>query len=97
MQGGGGSSVTRRQAFAKALDFPDRGCFFAPSCLGCPLPVCVYEVPNGVALARRVNEALRVRRLRQQGASVEEIAMAIGRGRRTVYRLLEDTSQRAIR
>ena len=38
-------------------DYPDRGCWLAPSCLECPLPACRHDLPPD--LLRKVLARLR--------------------------------------
>ncbi|MGD9891810.1 MAG: hypothetical protein AB7R89_06035 [Dehalococcoidia bacterium] len=35
----------RRQRLPQLPEHPDEGCRYHPSCLSCPFPVCVFEVP----------------------------------------------------
>ena len=46
-------------------DYPDRGCWLAPSCLDCPLPVCRHDLPPGLlkkTLDRLRSETMAARR-----------------------------------
>jgi hypothetical protein len=82
-------SRVRADALPDGFDYPDLGCSFAPSCLTCPLPRCRYEWPYLVPVLRQDMRAPKAQALRSQGASIEEIQLAVGVSRRTVYRLLE--------
>ena len=65
----------------------DSGCpdLDIPTCLGCPLPACRYDLPpkRAGALARWA----RLRALLAAGSTVEAAADAIGVSRRTGFRL----------
>lgn len=68
-------------------DFKDLGCIVWPSCLDCPLPRCVLEMPhdNAPTLAR----AVRILQHRLDGRSRDQIIAAEQISRRTYYRILE--------
>ncbi len=70
-------------------NYADKGCEVAPLCTDCPLPVCKHDMtPEEQASARyQVRDTL-IRKLRDAGATVEQIAEAGGLGRRTVSRIL---------
>ena len=62
----------------------DNGCRLHPSCLGCPRPVCIYDVPLQVQLK---NGAIaRVMGLVLQGCTNVEVAEQLGLSVRTVQR-----------
>ena len=70
--------------------YQDEGCEFAPSCLNCPLPVCVYDEQGGKQrlLKRRRAEEME-RQFTREGKSIGELAQIFGVSRRTVQRALK--------
>ncbi|HXX59438.1 MAG TPA: HTH domain-containing protein [Dehalococcoidales bacterium] len=70
--------------------YADEGCELAASCLNCPLPVCVYDVPGGKQKLRKRNRASEMARLRtKENRSIGEIAGMFGVSTRTVQRALK--------
>jgi len=70
--------------------YTDEGCDLSASCLNCPLPVCVYEVPGGkqkLIKTKRAGEMVRLRN--DDNRSVSEIAALFGVSTRTVQRALK--------
>ena len=82
-----------------ALDLPpeychyhDEGCEFADSCLNCPLPMCVLDVPRGrqrFLKRRRASEMARLST--EEGKGTRELAQIFGVSQRTVQRTLKTT------
>jgi len=72
-------------------EFPyeDKGCEVFPSCLNCPLPRCLEEEPWGKEKFLKTRRAQRMKELRQEGKSVEEIARIFEVSTRTVQRWLK--------
>jgi len=70
--------------------YQDAGCEVGESCLNCPLPVCVYDEPDG---KRRLRYRIRAQEMARQfsvvGKSTEELATIYGVSRRTVQRVLK--------
>lgn len=66
----------------------DTGCSVWPSCLSCPLPRCVHEVPGGVAWGRAWLRGQQVLEARQRRMTVPQLARAFGLSERQVYRIL---------
>ena len=83
---------TPGSARKKWTPLPDTGCDLHPACLSCPLPVCRYDGKKGLASIRVANMTAAALRLRADGLKPEEIAEQIGRGRRTVFRLLAEAA-----
>lgn len=70
-------------------NWQDRGCELHPSCLSCPEPVCVLELPGGKA-TRKANARLRqCLSLAAQGVSSQAIACQLGVSVRTIQRTLK--------
>jgi hypothetical protein len=71
-------------------EFPyeDRGCEVFPSCLNCPLPVCLEEQPWAKHRFLKGRRAEMMAQLRQEGKSQREIATMFNVSTRTVQRAL---------
>lgn len=85
--GGGFAAGVRRDALPEGTEYRDTGCSVSASCLACPLAECRYVVPPNVQ--RRAAESVRARELRSAGLRPVEIARALGRSKRSVFRYLE--------
>lgn len=73
----------------EACHYHDEGCDLAPSCLGCPFPLCRYDEPGELqrqARGTRDRDLLRLRR--QKGMSLGQLARRFGISTRTVHRIL---------
>ncbi len=71
--------------------YRDEGCELANSCLSCPFPGCVYELPGGRQrwLKRRRDKEM-TRRFTTEGKGVRELAQSFGVSLRTVQRALKN-------
>ncbi len=78
----------RRDALPEHVDFQDRGCELAPSCLRCPLVHCRYDEPGGARKIRQDprDEAIRVRHA--EGVAIDALASEFSISRRSVFRVL---------
>jgi len=66
------------------------GCEFAPSCLGCPYEMCIYEEPGGrKRFARRMRDMEMMRLFSEEKKGVGEIALRFAVSERTVQRALK--------
>ena len=79
------------------LDLPPEYCHYRDegyeihkSCLDCPLPSCVYEVPGGKQrwLKRQRNRQM-AKKFISEGKEVKELAQSFGISTRTVQRVLK--------
>lgn len=66
----------------------DTGCSVAPSCLRCPLALCIYEDPRGPRAAKQAGRDHEIWRLYRTGWSTEALASRHGLSRRQVFRIL---------
>lgn len=64
----------------------DTGCEASPSCLQCPLPLCKYDVPGGLAAAKYLERDAAIRQAYRE-RSATEVAKEFGVSVRTVYRV----------
>jgi len=72
--------------------YPDTGCDLADSCLNCPLPRCVEDMPRGKAGHRQKEVDSEIASLHEiRGVSVIEIARRFNVTKRTVQRSLKRT------
>lgn len=76
----------KQSALPEHHDYRDDGCDLFPTCLSCPLAECRYVV-NPSSQARQ-QLAEKARELAADGVKIDDIARAIGRGRRTVFRMV---------
>ena len=70
--------------------YRDEGCELAQSCLSCPFPQCLHEVPGGRRhwlKGQRNREMVRIYRGGEQG--VRGLAHSFGVSQRTVQRVLK--------
>lgn len=86
---------TRRDAFPEEAKYSDTGCFVHPSCLTCPLDICIFEHGRGTELRRaeRLQRAREALALSQAGWSVDRLMKHLACSRRQVFRLLEMARQ----
>ena len=80
---------------AITLDLPpeychyrDEGCDLADSCLNCPFPQCVYELPGGRQHWLKKLRDREIARLFNECKGVKELALIFGVSQRTVQRAL---------
>ena len=79
--------ATRYDALPEGFLFPDTGCAESPSCLKCPLPVCVHDTTvitqSHTARNRLAYEG------HKAGVSVPELARRLCMSERAVYRAIQ--------
>lgn len=68
--------------------YPDNGCEVAPSCLNCPLPKCVEDVPKGKFYWKKNEQVKEITKLFCEGRNTKEIASLLNISYRTVIRAL---------
>lgn len=69
-------------------NWKDEGCELHPSCLACPLPRCIEELPRGRQKWRMQERTAAMLRLKDGGLTAREIA--------SLYRVSVRTVQRSI-
>ena len=70
--------------------YQDEGCEFEPSCLNCPLPVCVYEEPVGKERLMKKRRAAKMEQLFvKEGKTIRELSQIFKVSKRTVQRALK--------
>lgn len=70
------------------VHYRDRGCEVSPSCLACPLPVCRYEVPGGLAAILRQPRNAELLTRHRSGTGIDHLCGEFGLSRRSVFRIL---------
>ena len=71
--------------------YTDNGCKLFGSCLNCPFPVCVYDLPSGgFSLGRQMRDQEIIHRYFDEQKSVAELAKTFRVTERTVRRALAE-------
>ena len=94
-----GRGISNPEDGENELDLPpeycqyrDEGCEFAASCLNCPLPKCIYELPGGrQQWLKESRDTEVVRRFAEEGKGVKELALMFEVSQRTIQRVLKRT------
>lgn len=68
--------------------YKDVGCSYHPACLTCPFSECRYDMP--LQSVKRILKRERIQALLKQGHEIKEIAVIMGIGQRTAYRIMEN-------
>jgi len=72
--------------------YRDEGCDLADSCLNCPFPQCIYELPGGrQRWLRKLRDREIARLFNSECKGVKELALMFGVSQRTVQRALRNT------
>jgi hypothetical protein len=68
--------------------YKDEGCELAESCLNCPFPRCIYDVPRGKQhLLKSLRNRQILHQFQKEGRGVKELAAAFSISQRTVQRV----------
>jgi hypothetical protein len=70
--------------------YKDEGCEYAPSCLECPYPQCLYDEPRGRQQWLKELRNKEINRLFSAGWKVKELALLFGVSQRTIQRALKE-------
>ena len=62
------------------------GCEVAGCCFECPLPVCKFELAQGMKTVRETQRRLAILHLLDEGRSISWIVQVLGVSERTVFR-----------
>ena len=84
----------RRDTLAENTAYLDKGCHLHSSCLSCPLPVCIEDMPrqrhNGLTPEQRVARDREIFRLRtEMGLEASDIAREFVMSTRAVHRIVQ--------
>ncbi len=77
---------TRADAYADNRHFADTGCQYHPSCLTCPEPTCLLELPPSQRRPRYRGRRAAIRALYLMGTSTPDICSILRIPRRTAFR-----------
>lgn len=77
----------RADAYPEGMTFRDTGCEVSPTCLGCPLARCRYDVLGGERVELARERRARVRELMDAGVEADAVAVELGVSLRTVFRM----------
>ena len=83
--GAGEAAGMRADAYPEGVKHPDTGCEVQPSCLSCPLGVCVHDEGRWKGWERRDAQ---IRELKEAGLTNKELASSAGLGPRSIWRIL---------
>ncbi|MEL7562526.1 hypothetical protein [Dehalogenimonas sp. 4OHTPN] len=70
--------------------YQDEGCELSNSCLNCPFPRCIYEVPGGLQRYRQDKKAREIVFQHGRGLSAKQIARLLGESLRSVQRVIRE-------
>jgi len=70
--------------------YRDEGCELAPSCLNCPFPYCIEDMPRGRQRQRKEIRSREIFRCYTRGEGVKQIAQRFRVSERTVQRALKE-------
>ena len=73
--------------------YQDEGCEYAPACLDCPFPQCLYDAPRGRQRWLKELRDREIARLYREGRMVAELAEIFEVSLRTVQRALKRGSR----
>ena len=76
------------------VNFKDSGCRFSPSCLNCPIQICIYDDPSFVRNLEKNNRDENIIEDRSNGLSNQQIAKKYNVSIRTVHRSLKKIKPR---
>ena len=70
--------------------YADEGCDLSNSCLNCPFPKCIYEVPGGMQRYAADRRAREIVFQHGRGLTAKQIARLLGESLRTVQRVIRE-------
>ena len=76
--------------------YKDEGCEYAPSCLECPYPQCLYDEPGGRQRWLKETRNKEINKLFNAGWKVKELALLFGVSQRTIQRALKGKQVKVI-
>jgi hypothetical protein len=71
-------------------EYPDNGCELYPSCLNCPLPDCVYDLPRGISQVKLEQRNEQILQKAEEGVPTKEISRLFKVSVRTIQRILHE-------
>ena len=70
--------------------YADEGCALSDSCLNCPFPRCIYDVPGGMLRYDRDKQAREIIFQHGRGLTAKHIARLLGESLRVVQRIIRE-------
>ncbi len=70
--------------------YRDEGCGLSDSCLNCPFPRCIYEVPGGMRRYQDDQKAREIVFQHGRGLTPKQIVRLLGESLRTVQRVIRE-------
>ena len=67
----------------------DTGCKYSPTCLNCPLPICIYDDPNFFKNFIKESRDKSIFQDYEKGMSVKELSLKYGVSIRTILRSIK--------
>ena len=71
-------------------NYQDEGCEYAGSCLACPFPQCLYDVPRGRQRWLKDLRNREIKRLFAGGWKINDLSPLFGLSQRTIQRALSE-------
>ena len=83
------STTPQRRNWEPGLgDYRDDGCAVSPSCLTCPLMLCIYDDPRAFQRQAHAARDREIARLSAAGKSARQLANQFHLTRRHIFRIL---------
>ncbi len=73
--------------------YADEGCALSNSCLNCPFPRCIYDMPGGMQRYDKDKRAREIIFQHGRGLTGKQIARLLGESLRTVQRVVREFKQ----
>ena len=70
--------------------YADEGCALSDSCLNCPFPRCIYDVPGGMLRYDRDKQAREIIFQHGRGLTAKQIVRLLGGNLRSVQRTIRE-------
>ena len=70
--------------------YRDEGCSLSDSCLNCPFPRCIYEVPGGMQRYEKDKQAREIVFQHGRGLTAKQIGRLLGESLRTIQRVIRE-------
>tara|TARA_Y100000310_G_C20610042_1_gene777526 strand:- start:1214 stop:1474 length:261 start_codon:yes stop_codon:yes gene_type:complete len=81
--------MSNPNVLAEYGQYRDTGCRYSPSCLACPLPACIHDVPEGLRKVKTRVWHGKIKAALRDGETPDTLAERFGVSTRTVYRALK--------
>ena len=89
----GNTDETRPDLLPEYCHYRDDGCELSHSCLDCPFPQCIYDLPGGRQhWLKKLRDREIVRLFCAESKGVKELALMFGLSQRTIQRALKSST-----